>query len=270
MVKTLQEQNRQTNRFRRTLWLSIALALLVMAAILWFTNRYFTSQFTESARIDAAVRSTLYAGNISGALEKQSVVPLILARDQTLIQALQSKDFSATSQRLISYLDEIEAASFTLLDADGLTVAATDRRLIGTIQSDRSYFNESLRQSGTAFSHVSLPEENPGFYFARKITQGADVVGVIVVQADLQKLEERWRRTNRQVFVADSNDQVLLSSNPVWKNSQIQDFISDNSSTVPGSTRLTFGLTPRNQASTYIDGTALLRVETKIGFHGRG
>jgi len=221
MVKTLEEQNKQTSRFRQMVRSGIVVALLLMGGLMWFTNRYFTSQFTESARIDAAVRSTLYAGNISAALERQSVVPLILARDQTLIQALQSKDYSATSQRLISYLDEIEAASFTLLDGEGLTVAATDRRLIGTVQSDRDYFNEALRQSGT--------------YFARKIAKGSDILGVIIVQADLQKLEERWRRSNRQVFVADSEDNVVLSSNPVWKNAKIQDFISDNSQTVPGS-----------------------------------
>ncbi len=268
MVKTLEEQNKQTSRFRQMVRSGIVVALLLMGGLMWFTNRYFTSQFTESARIDAAVRSTLYAGNISAALERQSVVPLILARDQTLIQALQSKDYSATSQRLISYLDEIEAASFTLLDGEGLTVAATDRRLIGTVQSDRDYFNEALRQSGTAFALIPLPEEYPGFYFARKIAKGSDILGVIIVQADLQKLEERWRRSNRQVFVADSEDNVVLSSNPVWKNAKIQDFISDNSQTVPGSRRLNFGFTARNQAFTYVDGTALLRVETKIGFQG--
>lgn len=268
MVKTLEEQNKQTSRFRQMVRSGIVVALLLMGGLMWFTNRYFTSQFTESARIDAAVRSTLYAGNISAALERQSVVPLILARDQTLIQALQSKDYSATSQRLISYLDEIEAASFTLLDGEGLTVAATDRRLIGTVQSDRDYFNEALRQSGTAFALIPLPEEYPGFYFARKIAKGSDILGVIIVQADLQKLEERWRRSNRQVFVADSEDNVVLSSNPVWKNAKIQDFISDNSQTVPGSHRLNFGFTARNQAFTYVDGTALLRVETKIGFQG--
>ena len=172
MVKTIEEQHQQATRFTRMLRTGIVIALLTMGGLLWFTNRYFTQQFTESARIDAAVRSTLYAGNISSALERQSIVPLILARDQTLIQALQSNEFSATSQRLISYLEEIEAASFMLLDGEGRTVAATERRLLGTVLSDRPYYTEALRQSGTAFSLIHQPDEFPGFYFSRKVTDG--------------------------------------------------------------------------------------------------
>ena len=252
----------------RSMRLAFLLAFLVLIAVSWFTNRYFTNQFTESARIDAAVRSTLYAGNISAALDRQSVVPLILARDETLITALRSKDYTNTSQRLISFLEEIEAASVILLDRDGRTVAASDRRQIGADLSERPYFSAALRQAGTAFTLVSLPDDQPGFYFARKIEDSDGPLGILVVQADLQKLEERWRRSFRQVFVSDSEDNVILSSNPLWKNGNVQDFITENSSEVPGSRVLNFGFNPRDQAFTYVDGTKLLRVETKIGFQG--
>lgn len=251
----------------RSLTIAFLIALMVLSAVLYFTNRYFTSRFTEAARIDAAVRSTLYAGNIMAALDRQSVVPLILTRDDALILALSSKDFTNTSARLISILDEIEARNVILLDADGRSVAASDRRQLGANLSDQPYFNAAIRQSGTAFSAISLPEDQPGFYFSRKIEQGNEVIGILVVQADLQKLEESWRRSARQVFVSDTEDNVILSSNPLWKNSNIQDFITENSSEVPDS-RLSSVFSPRDQAFTYIDGSALLRVETKVGFHG--
>ena len=268
MAPLIGRANALTTPLTQKMRLALLVAMVAMLGILWFTNRYFTGQFTESARIDAAVRSTLYAGNISSALERQSVVPLILAKDEALITALQSKDYTNTSQRLISFLDEIEAANVLLLDRDGRTVAASNRRQIGSDFSERPYFNAALRQQGTAFTLVSLPDDQPGFYFARKIEDGAGVLGILVVQADLQKLEERWRRSFRQVFVSDSEDNVILSSNPLWKNGNIQDFITENSSEVPGSRVLNFGFNPRDQAFTYVDGTALLRVETKIGFQG--
>jgi len=143
----------------------IASGLFLMTAILWFSNNYFTTRFTENARIDAAVRSTLYSGNIAGTLERQKILPLVLARDQTLTTALQANDFQNTSQRLISFLEETGAASILLLDKDGRTVAATDRRLIGTDFSAQPYFSAGIRIQGTSFTSISADQEQPGFYF---------------------------------------------------------------------------------------------------------
>lgn len=248
------------------LWL--ALGLLVLGAVLWMTSRSFTTRFTETARIDAAVQSTLYSGTIAAALDRQSVVPLILAGDDALILALRSRDYTSTSQRLISILDQIEAANVSLLDTDGVTVAATDRRQIGGRHSDKPYFTKALRHPGTAFTLISLPDSQPGFYFSRQITSGNEVVGILVVQADLQKIEQRWRRLSKQVFVSDSEDNIILSSNPLWKNTNIQDFLARNSSRAPGDGILNFTFPGRDQAFTYIDGAALLRVDTKVGFQG--
>lgn len=254
--------------FRRTVRLTFIGAIGLMALTLWLSNSYFTTRFTENARIDAAVRSTLYAGNISAALERQSVVPLILARDQALISALQSKDFTSTSQRLISFLEEIEAADVMLLDADARVVAASDRRYLSQSMSEKPFFSAALRQSGTSFTVVPATEDQPGFFFSRKIEDINSLLGVIVVRADLAKLEDRWRRSSRQVFVSDSEDNVLMSSNPLWKNAKVQDFITENASEAPGTQVLNFGFNRRSQDFSYVDGTALLRVETKIGFQG--
>lgn len=255
-------------RYDGMLRLIIAVAIVIMAVLLWFSNVYFTSKFTESARIDAAVRSTLYAGNISSAMERQSIVPLILSRDDALISALSSKDYTATSQRLISFLEELDVAAVMLHDLDGRIVASSDRRRLGSVANDAGYFSTGLRQSGTTFTAVPISEDNPGFYFSRKIERGGEVLGVISVMADLRELEERWRKSFRQVFVSDSEDNVLMSSNALWKNKRVQEFISENTSAEPGFRVLNFGIKPRNQAFTYVDGTALLRVETKVGFQG--
>jgi two-component system C4-dicarboxylate transport sensor histidine kinase DctB len=48
-----------------------------------------------------------------------------------LIRALEQNDFTNSSQRLISYVEEIGAASLILLDREGRIVAATDRQRLG-------------------------------------------------------------------------------------------------------------------------------------------
>ena len=136
-------------------------------------QRLLHVKFTESARIDAAVRSTLYAGNISSAMERQSIVPLILSRDDALISALSSKDYTATSQRLISFLDELDVAAVMLHDLDGRVVASSERRRLGRLTNDAGYFSGSLcARPGTTFTAVPIAEDNPGFYFSRKIERG--------------------------------------------------------------------------------------------------
>jgi len=214
--------------FYKMMRLLIASALFLMTAILWFSNNYFTTRFRENARIDAAVRSTLYSGNVAGALERQKIVPLVLARDPTLTTALQANDFQNSSQRLISFLEETGAASILLLDKDGRTVAATDRRLIGSDFSAQPYFSSGIRIQGTSFTAIRSDEEQPGFYFSRRIGTGSNTLGVIVVEADLEGLESRWGGSEREVFVSDSEGNLLMASDPRRKDTDLSAFDPDD------------------------------------------
>ena len=119
---------RDTTRTGSLSWrVRIALTLLTAVAVatVFVTNRYLTDRFTESTRNRAELRLALYSGNLVSELRRNAIVPQLLARDPALIGALNSGDFSQSSQRLISFVDEIGAASLMLLDRDGRTVAAT-------------------------------------------------------------------------------------------------------------------------------------------------
>ena len=111
-------------RTARTPWRVRVLLLAFVAvavAVVWVTNHFLTERYTESTRNRAEVRLALYSGNVLSELQRNSVVPLLLSQDPALIGALSSADFAQSSQRLISYRDEIGAASIKLLDADGRT-----------------------------------------------------------------------------------------------------------------------------------------------------
>ena len=126
--------------------------IAIAVAVVWWTNAFLTERFTESTKSRAEVRLALYSGNILSELQRNQIVPQLLARDPTLIGALNSGDFSQSSQRLIEYRDEIGAEGLTLLDADGRTVAATDRASLGANHRSSSYFIEALRSNGTVFA----------------------------------------------------------------------------------------------------------------------
>ena len=94
----------------------MALGILIIIATITVvvTNKLLTDRFTETTRNRAELRLALYSGNVVSELQRNSVVPLLLAQDPALIGALNSGDFSQSSGRLISFLEEIGAASILL------------------------------------------------------------------------------------------------------------------------------------------------------------
>ena len=128
---------------RRTWLLRIAVVLFLGIAVLviWISNIWLTDRFTESTRNRSELRLALYSGSVMSELQRHSVVPLLCCRaDPVLIRSLEQNDFSTTSQRLISYVEEIGAASLILLNREGRVVAATDRQLISELRSSDPFF----------------------------------------------------------------------------------------------------------------------------------
>jgi len=158
-----------SNRTSLVARLVIAVVITIAILLIWISNLYLTGRFTQETRQRAELRAALYAGNLSSELQRTSVVPLLLSRDPVLISALNSGDYAATSQRLISIKDEIGAASLVLLDGDGRTVAATDRREIGTQHRNATYFIEALRSGDTVFTTEKLETGGLQISYSRKI-----------------------------------------------------------------------------------------------------
>jgi two-component system C4-dicarboxylate transport sensor histidine kinase DctB len=64
---------------------------------------------------------------------------------------------------LISFVEEIGAASLVLLDTSGRTVAATDRNRLGENHRQAASFVEAMRSNATVFTVES--RESAGYSF---------------------------------------------------------------------------------------------------------
>ncbi|MEJ2035615.1 MAG: ATP-binding protein [Maritimibacter sp.] len=202
--------------------LRVRLALVVLVsiaiAVIWVSNDWLTRRYTETTRTRAELRLALYSGNLSSELQRSSVVPLLLSRDPALIGALNSKDFTTSTQRLISYRDEIGAAALSLLDETGRVVVATDREELGTNNRTARYYVDALRSSDTVFTSAPLETGAFGFTYARKIQSSGELLGVIVVEVDLSKFEQSWAGISDAVMVTNSEGQIILTTEPKWRN----------------------------------------------------
>ena len=243
-------------------------SFLVALLLLWGSYGYFTQRFTENLRTQAQTRASLYAGNIKSTLQKHSVVPFLLAQDVTLSSALQSDDYSSTSQRLIEISEEIGAASVFLLDITGRVVATSDRRQIGKFFRNEPYFINALRNPGTVFSTTSTEQNTYRFFFSQKLRSGPKSIGTVVVEVDLRSQEALWRQLGLLVALVNSQGEVQLSSVRQWRRAQLQDLL-DTSSTSSTSRRVLDALqqTPLNDF-VFIDGERLFAAENPVNFRG--
>ncbi|MEO1790217.1 MAG: sensor histidine kinase, partial [Pseudomonadota bacterium] len=161
--------------------------IAIAVSVVWVTNFFLTARFTETTRNEAEVRVALYTGNLLTELQRNAVVPLLLARDPTLIGALTSEDFSQSSTRLIDYRDEIGAAEIVLLDSEGRTVAATERNQLGSAQRNTPFFVSALRSNDTVFTTTQADSGRFDFSFSRKIHAHHDHANHVAIDLDLAR-----------------------------------------------------------------------------------
>ncbi|MDT0683466.1 ATP-binding protein [Roseicyclus sp. F158] len=247
----------------------VATILVVAVATLYVTNLLLMQRFTETTRNRAELRLALYTGNVISELQRNSVVPLLLAQDPALINALNSDDFSQSSQRLISFREEIGAASLQLLDSDGRTVAATDRSQLGAQHRTDPYFVDAQRSADTVFTVVETDAGTKSFTYSRKVMSDRTVVGVIVVGVDLRKFEQSWAGISDAVLVTDSSGDIILATEPRWRGRTIDEALATQSAP----TAIDRALSATSDWSflppdAYLLGEGVLRSDARIPFRG--
>ncbi|MGL4279026.1 MAG: sensor histidine kinase [Albidovulum sp.] len=252
-------------------WIRLVVLVFALAAIgvIWTTNTLLTDRFSETTRNRAEVRLALFTGNVMSELQRNSVVPLLLARDPLLISSLNTSEYSVTSQRIMSAQTEIGAASIILLDVTGRVVAATDRKQITANQSQRPAFIDAVRSKDTVFT---LSEGASGAYefsYSRAVLSEGRVVGVIIVGVELAKFERVLSGIADAVALIDSENKVILSTEPRWRGKPLGEALTEPppANALERALQATSDWT-RPQPDAYVGGEAVIRNEARIPFRG--
>jgi two-component system C4-dicarboxylate transport sensor histidine kinase DctB len=260
---------------RSSPWVKLAVAALVFVGIgvVLVTNRLLTERFTENTRNRAELRLALYSGNMISELQRTSVVPLLLSRDPAISEALLEGGFSRTSQRLIQVQADIGVASIRLLDTSGRTVGATNRNLLGTNYRSQSFFIDAQRSAETVFSSSARSGGGYEFTYSKGVMADGRSIGVIVVAVDLMKYERAWAGLQDVVMVANSEDTIILSTDPRWRGLNLDDAITvqDDPSSLDRALNQALNVTTdwtHNKPDTYLKGVAFLRTDARVPFRG--
>ena len=249
--------------------LAIALMVVLAVGVVLVTNRWLSERFTETTRNRAELRLALYSGNMVSELQRTSVVPLLLAGDPALVGALKDRVFSDTSQKLIRVQSEIGVASILLIDADGRTVAATNRNLLGTNHRSMGYFVEAVRNKDTVFTAQAREGGGYDFTYSRAVLVDGKPGGVIVVAVDLMKYERAWAGLQDAVMVTDSEGVVILATEPRWRGLPMAEALAvrDAPSALSRALQATADWA-QAPPDAYLRGEAVMKTEARVPFRG--
>ncbi|MEM1351943.1 MAG: ATP-binding protein [Pseudomonadota bacterium] len=249
--------------------MAVGVLLVVAIAVISVTNKLLTDRFTESTRNRAELRLALYSGNLLAELRQHAIVPQLLARDPQLIGALNSGDYTASTRRLISFVEEIGAASLMLFDIDGRVVAATDRNKLGATHRASPYFVDALRSNATIFTVAEREGGGYAFFYSRRVQSGQDVTGVIAVEVDLQKFGRAWAGISDAVIVTDSTGTIILTTEPRWRGRTEEEALARQTpqNAIQRAIQATADWTAL-PPDAYLQGEAVMRLESRIPFRG--
>jgi two-component system C4-dicarboxylate transport sensor histidine kinase DctB len=207
----------------RPIWLGAAAALAAAAAI-WGVGAWVESRSIAALRRNAEGSSALRVAVLRSEINKQRALPLVLADDAELKQALRSRAPSALralDAKLEALAAQAQAPTLYVLDARGDAVAASNWRqpdsFVGSHYGFRAYYFDALQHGEAeqfAFGNVS---HHPGLYISRRVNDAAGPLGVVVVKLEFGGLEKAWRLAGDPAYVVDRKGVVLITSEPSWR-----------------------------------------------------
>tara|TARA_B110000211_G_scaffold138095_1_gene157880 strand:- start:11 stop:1765 length:1755 start_codon:yes stop_codon:yes gene_type:complete len=249
--------------------LGVFLLIISVVIIILLSNLYLTQNYSQVKRSEAERELSLYSGRLISELQRVSVVPLLLSRDTGLISDINTKDFQLTSQRLITFSDEIRVKSITLLERYGRIVASSDRSDLGQNLRGQDFFFNAIRKSGTVFTISDNEKGRRSFFYSRKLESQGKILGVIVVEVGLDNLFTTWSANDATIMVTNSKGIVLLSTDQGFLNQSLETaLLSQPTLTVLERAIRATGDWNGSEVDAYIEDQALYRLDTSIPFQG--
>ncbi|RIV84136.1 sensor histidine kinase [Aurantiacibacter xanthus] len=199
-------------------------AALVLVGMLYASGRVATTQAIDSESRRAEASSILLASSFRRELDKFRLVPIVLADDRETRDALSTRDPARLAQlnrKLEALSDETRAAEVYLLDARGVTVAASNWQsedsFVGDDYSYRAYYRDAMRADDAQQFALGQRSRRPGLYISKRVMDGDRILGVFVVKVDFSSVEREWRETATTAFVTDDRGIILVSATPEWQ-----------------------------------------------------
>ncbi|TJV43143.1 MAG: sensor histidine kinase [Mesorhizobium sp.] len=211
-------------RLRDGRWLVVVIALAVLAGAIAIAGRIASDQAADNLRDTALAALPLAAGTLTGEIEKQRLVPLVLARDDAVRGALRragKMQEAALNDKLKAIARDASASAIYVIDTAGIAISASNAgepaSFVGIDYNFRHYFQQAMAKGAASQYGLGTVSGKPGLYLASRVDDGGKPLGVAVLKVELDGVEANWRSSGFLVFVTDERGVVLATSQPEWR-----------------------------------------------------
>jgi two-component system, NtrC family, C4-dicarboxylate transport sensor histidine kinase DctB len=199
---------------------SAVLAILVLWVSGEVARRLATVSLEAQARTDADLKAAL----LRAVLEKQRALPLVLAQDTALGDALVTQDRAALEQlnhKLEGLAAGTQAAVIYVVGRQGVAVAASNWRepdsFVGNDYRFREYYQKAIGSGKAEHFALGSVSKKPGLYISQRVDGASGPLGVVVVKLEFDPVEAAWAASQKPTYVTDRRGIVLITSIPSWR-----------------------------------------------------
>lgn len=217
---------RTVRRLRRTVL--VALLAIVVAGVSYHYS--LRSEFA-GLQADSSHRLELFATAVGGIVQRLEHVPATVQLNPEVLSLIRepgdARHVLAVNRYLRSLNAHVGGMAIFVMNARGITLASSNfdqvgESFVGEDLSFRPYFLDAL--SGRVGRHFAIgtTRGDPGYYVSHPIRDGARLIGVAVIKISLKAVEDAWGMLGVPALIADSNQVVILSSEPAWRYTALQ------------------------------------------------
>lgn len=198
----------------------VALILGIGFALLPRIQHYFLVRSGEQGKVTLE----LSVAGLRGALRRFEPMPALIGERVSLMRVLRNPG----NADLVRYVNEdlrqtaerLEASDVYLMDASGLTIAASSYQkqlsFVGRNFAFRPYFTEAMEGRLGRYFALGTTSGERGYFYAAPIRDREEILGVLAVKFTVDEFEEAWRAGNHDLVVTDMNGVIFMSNRPEW------------------------------------------------------
>jgi len=206
---------------RRLFYSLVIILLLVVAVAGWFATDYLDNEARQEIIGESRASALTLSIYVSSTLNKFEDAVKSLAGSPWIAPALLSKgkrDIEHAHSALDRYNSALSASVSYLMDAEGMTVASSNRNdpdsFVGKSYRFRPYFQEAFRGNPDRYFALGITSGKRGFYASHPVQNRlGKVVGVVTMKKDLDEIETFFSKY-RFCFLISRDGIIFLSSTP--------------------------------------------------------
>ena len=261
-----QDYKKEDLQLRSSLLIRVFITFFILFGIIIIviTNFALTSRFSQETTKQANLRLQLYANSINFEIERSRFLTLLLANDERLIKLIIND--RKMKPLVDNFFDAPDYANqqVTLINQYGNIIYTNSASEI-----EKEYINKilerlKLKEADPILSTFITNEVKNRFFFSKMIDTGERPNKYIIIEISLNDLKNSWENASEAVIIKDNNN-LLLSSKPVWLSEKLTDTLESDSGNILRSAPTISDLETLPVRAFLIKDT-LLKLETKLKF----